>query len=129
LHAIAGIKSAVVIAKNDILIAYIVPDFDLHNQQDQIRLWRAELQSSVACFHGANVFHILDKMPVTAGDKIDRAALLEYQFRKNRGKNSSTNGRGEISCIHLGKSLNIKQLDIFSNLRIGRTFNQGTSYD
>jgi hypothetical protein len=22
-----------------------------------------------------NVFHILDKMPVTAGDKIDRAAL------------------------------------------------------
>jgi hypothetical protein len=51
LHAIAGIKSAVVM-QNDILIAYIVPDFDLHNQQDQIRLWRAELQS-LACLHGA----------------------------------------------------------------------------
>jgi hypothetical protein len=31
-----------------------------------------------------NVFHILDKMPVTAGDKIDRAALLEYQFNPER---------------------------------------------
>jgi hypothetical protein len=48
-------------------------------------------------------FHI-DKMPVTAGDKIDRAAPLEYQFNsERRGKNSSTNGRGEISCIHLEK--------------------------
>jgi hypothetical protein len=60
-----------------------------------------------------NVFHILDKMPVTAGDKIDRAALLEYQFNSERiEERTSTNGRGEISCIHLGKSLNIKQLDI-----------------
>jgi hypothetical protein len=40
------------LCKNDILIAYIVPDFDLHNQQDQIRLWRAELQSG-CLFHGA----------------------------------------------------------------------------
>jgi hypothetical protein len=80
LHAIAGMQ--LLLCKNDILIAYIVPDFDLHNQQDQIRLWRSELQSQ-GCLV-PNVFHILDKMPVTAGDKIDRAALLEYQFNSER---------------------------------------------
>jgi acyl carrier protein len=74
------------------------------------------LRIQLPVFMVPNVFHILDKMPVTAGDKIDRAALLEYQFNSERiEERSSTNGRGEISCIHLGKSLNIKQLDIFSN--------------
>jgi acyl carrier protein len=78
------------------------------------------LRIQLPVFMVPNVFHILDKMPVTAGDKIDRAALLEYQFNSEKiEERSSTNGRGEISCIHLGKSLNIKQLDIFSNFELG----------
>jgi yersiniabactin nonribosomal peptide synthetase len=36
----------------------------------------SELQSQLPVFMVPNVFHILDKMPVTAGDKIDRAAHL-----------------------------------------------------
>jgi amino acid adenylation domain-containing protein len=117
LLAIAGIKSAVVLAKNDILIAYIVPNFDLINKQDKIRLWREELESQLPLFMVPNVFHILDKIPVTAGDKIDRAALLAYQYNSERitAHVAPRTEEEKIVASIWEKSLNIKQLDIFSN--------------
>jgi hypothetical protein len=83
---------AVVAAKNDILIAYIVPDFDYIINKIKF-VYGVRITISVAVFMVPNVFHILDKMPVTAGDKIDRAALLEYQFNSERTRKEQQHER------------------------------------
>ena len=86
LMAIERIKSVVVLAKTDLLIAFITVDMKLENELDQIRLWRNELALQLPNYMIPNVFHILEKMPTTLNDKIDRKALLEYKANSENKK-------------------------------------------
>jgi len=117
LTSIKGIKSAIVLAKTDILVAFIVVDYEITSELDEIRLWRNELASQLPSFMVPHVFHILEKMPRTLNDKIDRVALLEYKSNVEINKEYTaprTNDEKLIAEIWQ-KILKIERIDIFSN--------------
>lgn len=118
LTSIKGIKSAIVLAKTDILVAFIVVDYEITTELDEIRLWRNELASQLPAFMVPHVFHILDKMPKTLNDKIDRVALLEYKSKSESKEEDytapRTNEEKLISEIWQ-EILKRERIDIFSN--------------
>lgn len=117
LISIKGIKSAIVLAQKDILIAFIVVDFKFDNELDLIRTWRNELASQLPAFMVPHVFHILDKMPTTLNDKVDRQKLLQYKSNSEATEEYTfprTNEERLVAEIWK-ESLNKKQIDIFSN--------------
>ena len=50
LMAIEGIKSAIVVAKTDILVAFIIVNSEIVDEIEQIRFWRNELASQLPAF-------------------------------------------------------------------------------
>ncbi|WP_264565380.1 non-ribosomal peptide synthetase [Flavobacterium sp. N3904] len=117
LTSIEGIKSAIVLAKADILIAYIIINTEITNELDQIRLWRNELASQLPTFMVPHVFHILEKMPTTLNDKIDRKALLEYKSNSESKQDYTAPRTNEEKLIAEIWQVNLKKerIDIFSN--------------
>jgi thioesterase domain-containing protein/acyl carrier protein len=117
LTAIEGIKSVVVLAKSDSLIAFLTVDCVYANGLDQIRLWRNELELHLPAFMIPNIFHILDKMPTTLNDKIDRKALLQYKpVIKYKGEYTAPRTNEEKVVATIWKeSLNLEKIDVFSN--------------
>ena len=117
LMIIDGIKTAAVLAKNDILIAFIVADGEVTNELDQIQLWRNELQSQLPPFMIPHIFHILEKMPTTPNDKIDRKALLEFKSNiENKQEYTAPRTEEENMVAAIWKeSLNLEHIDIYSN--------------
>jgi amino acid adenylation domain-containing protein len=117
LMSIDGIKSAVVLAETDILIAFIIADFEYSNELDLIRLWRNELASQLPTFMVPDVFHVLDKMPTTINDKIDRKTLLQYKsnFKSKEEYTAPRTEEEKIVATIWKKNLNIENIDIFSN--------------
>jgi amino acid adenylation domain-containing protein len=117
LTAIEGIKSALVLAKSDSLITFLTVDREYANELDQIRSWRNELELHLPAFMIPNVFHILDKMPTTLNDKIDRKALLEYKpVIEYRGEYTAPRTNEEKVVATIWKeSLNLEKIDVFSN--------------
>ena len=117
LMSIDGIKSAIVLANTDILIAFIIVDFEFTNELDEIRLWRKELASQLPTFMVPHVFHILDKMPTTLNDKIDRKALLEYKSNSEieQEYNAPRTENEKIVEKIWRETLKKEQIDIFSN--------------
>jgi amino acid adenylation domain-containing protein len=117
LLSIKGIKSAIVVAKADILIAFILVNNEIANELDQIRLWRNELASQLPTFMVPHEFHILEKMPKTLNDKIDRKALLEYK-PKSENKQEYTEPRTneeKLVAVIWQENLKKERIDIFSN--------------
>jgi amino acid adenylation domain-containing protein len=117
LMAIEGIKSAVVLANSDILLAFIILDSEISNKVDQIRIWRNELTSHLPGFMVPHVFHILEKMPKTLNDKIDRKALLAYKTNTENNIEYTaprTNEEKLVAAIWQ-ECLNQERIDIFSN--------------
>jgi amino acid adenylation domain-containing protein len=117
LTSIQGIKSAIVLAKSDILVAFIVADYKISNELDEIRLWRNELASQLPAFMVPHVFHILDKMPRTLNDKVDRTALLEYKSHSENLEEYTAPRTEEEKLVAEIWQENLKkdQIDIFSN--------------
>ena len=117
LMSIEGIKSAIVLAKADILIAFIVADFKVDNELDLIRSWRNVLASQLPAFMVPHVFHILDKMPTTLNDKIDRQKLLQYESKTKATKECNLPRTTEEKLVAeiWKESLKKEQIDIFSN--------------
>ncbi len=117
LTSINGIKSAIVLAKSASLIAFLTADLEYANELDQIRLWRNELELQLPNFMVPNVFHILEKMPTTLNDKIDRKALLEYKSNTEITENYTAPRTNEEKLVAeiWQESLKIDQIDIFSN--------------
>lgn len=117
LTSINGIKSAIVLAKSDSLIAFLTVDLEYANELDQIRLWRNELELQLPNFMVPNIFHILEKMPTTLNDKIDRKALLEYKSNPEIIENYTAPRTNEEKLVAeiWQESLKIDQIDIFSN--------------
>ncbi|WP_281337150.1 non-ribosomal peptide synthetase [Flavobacterium eburneipallidum] len=117
LMSIDNIKTAAVLAKNDILIAFIVAENEITNQQNQIQLWRNELESQLPTFMVPHVFHILEKMPTTSNDKIDRKALSEYKSNwESIPEYTAPRTEEEKLVATIWKeSLNLEHIDIYSN--------------
>jgi len=117
LTSIKGIKSAIVLAKTDILVAFIVVDYEITTELDEIRLWRNELASQLPNFMVPHVFHILDKMPRTLNDKIDRVALLEYKSKAeiNHEYTAPRTNEEKLVATIWQEILKKEKVDIFSN--------------
>lgn len=117
LTSIKGIKSAIVLAKEDILVAFIVVDYTIKSKTDEIRLWRDEIASQLPKFMVPHVFHILEKMPRTLNDKVDRIALLAY--KSDSGKKEDCTGprnpEEKLVTVIWQEILKKEQIDIFSN--------------
>lgn len=117
LMSIEGIKTAAVLAKNDILVAFIIADGEVTNELDQIQLWRHKLESQLPTFMIPHIFHILEKMPTTPNDKIDRKTLLEYKSNiENKQEYTAPRTEEEKMVASIWKeSLNLEHIDIYSN--------------
>jgi amino acid adenylation domain-containing protein len=117
LTSIKGIKSAIVLAKSDILVAFIVVDYAFTSEIDEIRSWRNELASQLPTFMVPHVFHILDKMPRTLNDKVDRKTLLEYKSNSEDEKEyTAPRTEDEKIVAEIWQEILIKErIDIFSN--------------
>ncbi|MGQ7947204.1 non-ribosomal peptide synthetase [Flavobacterium sp. WC2509] len=117
LMSIDGIKSAFVIAKTDILVAFILVDSEFTNELDQTRVWRNKLASQLPSFMVPHVFHILDKIPTTLNDKIDRKALLDYKSNSENIEEYTAPRTEEEKLVATiwKESLGIENIDIFSD--------------
>jgi thioesterase domain-containing protein/acyl carrier protein len=117
LTSIQGIKSAIVLAKNDILVAFIVVNYEIKSELDEIRKWRNELASQLPTFMVPHLFHILEKMPTTLNDKIDRVALLEYKSDSEAQKEYTAPRTKEEKLVAeiWQEILKLERIDIFSN--------------
>ncbi|TDD97457.1 non-ribosomal peptide synthetase [Flavobacterium cellulosilyticum] len=116
LMSLDGIKSAVVLAKSDLLIAFIIADSDVFDDRNQISIWRNELASQLPIYMVPHNFHIIDKMPTTLNDKIDRKVLLEYKSdTKNKQEYTAprTNEEKLVATIWQ-ECFNLENIDIFS---------------
>jgi amino acid adenylation domain-containing protein len=115
LLSIDGIKTAVVIAETDILIAFIEVDYEMAKENDQIRLWRNELASQLPSFMVPHDFNIVEKLPTTLSGKIDRKALLNYKSNKIVEYTEPRSETEKIVETIWKESLNREKIDIFSN--------------
>jgi acyl-coenzyme A synthetase/AMP-(fatty) acid ligase/acyl carrier protein len=117
LMAIDGIKSAIVVAKTDVLIAFIIVNSEIADKMEQIRFWRNELASQLPAFMVPHEFHVLEKMPTTLNDKIDRKALLEYKSKTetNQQYNAPRTNEEKLVAEIWEENLKKERIDIFSN--------------
>jgi amino acid adenylation domain-containing protein len=117
LMAIEGIKSAIVVAKTDILVAFIIANSEIADEMEQIRFWRNELASQLPAFMVPHEFHILERMPKTLNDKIDRTALLEYKSNSQTEQDYTAPRTNEEKLVAEIWEVNLKKerIDIFSN--------------
>ena len=117
LMAIEGIKLAIVVAKTDILVAFITVNHEIVNELEEVRLWRNELASQLPAFMVPHEFHILEKMPTTLNDKTDRKALLEYKSNSESDQEYTSPRTSEEKLVAEIWQENLKKerIDIFSN--------------
>jgi amino acid adenylation domain-containing protein len=78
-----NVHAAAVIARENRLIAYIVPVKILDKTSEQISQWRNCLDSSLPSYLVPNEYRILEALPTTPAGKLDRKALVELQDTKN----------------------------------------------
>jgi amino acid adenylation domain-containing protein len=115
LLTIDGIKSAIVIAETDILVAFIEPDSEIIEEQEQIRLWRNELASQLPAFMVPHDFNIVEKLPTTLSGKIDRKALLNYKSNKIIEYTEPRTEAEKVVETIWKECLNKEKIDVFSN--------------
>ncbi|MRI02612.1 amino acid adenylation domain-containing protein [Kriegella sp. EG-1] len=112
-----GIKSAVVVAKLNRLVTYIVPTYDLDNEDYQIHIWRKALHLNLPPHYIPQEFNVLEELPKTPSGKIDRKSLMETKNSNDEhSKSGAPNTKNEklISKIW-EESLEIENININSN--------------
>ena len=109
-----GVKQAVVLANDDFLIAHIVPDSSIESVEKNIPLWRETLASKLPSHLVPYDFNVLEKMPTTLNDKIDRKALLEYKKNKKIEYTEPRTEEEKIVAAIWKEVLNVEKIDIFS---------------
>lgn len=115
LLTIDGIKSAIVIAKTEILVAFIESDYQIIEEMEQVRLWRNELASQLPAFMVPHEFNIVEKLPTTLSGKIDRKELLNYKSNKTIEYTEPRTEEEKIVETIWKESLNRENIDVFSN--------------
>ncbi|MFH7000352.1 amino acid adenylation domain-containing protein [Flavobacterium sp. FlaQc-57] len=115
LLSLDGIKSAVVLANENFLVAHIVPDSSLENAENQISLWREALASQLPVQLIPHDFNLLEKIPTTLNGKIDRKALSQYKTNKKINYTAPRTEEENIVATIWKESLGIEDIDIFSD--------------
>ncbi|AWG22184.1 hypothetical protein FFWV33_12005 [Flavobacterium faecale] len=117
LAAIEGVKSAVVLAQNATLAAFIIPVKSDLATSDFIAFCREQLLEQLPEFMVPQRYQLIDSIPVNLNDKIDRTALFQL-LEETQLLKKITIARSEeeklISEIW-EKNLEIDTIDIFSN--------------
>lgn len=104
LQEIPSIKQAVVVsasdgAKGDRLIAYVVPKTKRAARSND---WRAHLKSRLPDYMVPAQFVALDRLPVSAGGKVDRRALAELKKTSRRRSTGLAAPRSSLETLLLG---------------------------
>lgn len=110
-----GIKSAVVLANENFLVAHIVPDSSLENAEEQIPIWRETLTSRLPAQLIPHDFNLIEKIPTTLNGKIDRKALSKLKTSKKITYTAPRTEEENIVATIWKESLNIADIDIFSD--------------
>lgn len=109
------IKSAVVLADENFLIAHIVPDSNIEDPDLQISIWRETLSSKLPAQLIPYDFNLLEKIPTTLNGKIDRKALSQYKTNKKIAYTAPRTEEENIVATIWKESLNIENIDIFTD--------------
>lgn len=115
LLALEGIKSAVVLANENFLVAHIVPDISVENAEIQVPMWRESLASRLPAQLIPHDFNVLEKIPTTLNGKIDRKALLQYKANKKISYTAPRTEEENIVASIWKESLGLDTIDIFSD--------------
>ncbi|AWK06834.1 non-ribosomal peptide synthetase [Flavobacterium crocinum] len=115
LLSLDGIKSAVVLADENFLIAHIVPDSEIEEAQTKIPLWRESLAAKLPVQLIPHDFNLIEKIPTTLNGKIDRKALSQYKVNKKITYTAPRTEEENIVATIWKESLNIENIDIFSD--------------
>lgn len=110
-----GIKSAVVLANENFLVAHIVPDSGLENAEEQIPIWRETLTSRLPAQLIPHDFNLIEKIPTTLNGKIDRKALSQLKTNKKITYTAPRTEEENIVATIWKESLGIEDIDIFSD--------------
>ncbi|MBM1105824.1 amino acid adenylation domain-containing protein [Aurantibacter crassamenti] len=118
LSDLSEIQSAVVLAHNNQLIAYVVPLTSHASFSEQILEWRKALGVSLPATLIPQEFKILTTLPTTPNGKLDRKKLLDSSIAEKGNQNNNTVARTKVEKLVAEiwqKCLNIPEVDIFSN--------------
>ncbi len=115
LLSLNGIKSAVVLADENFLIAHIVPTISLQDAENQTQIWREALSSKLPVQLIPHDFNIIEKIPTTLNGKIDRKALSQYKTSKKLTFTAPRTEEESIVAAIWKESLSIENIDIFSD--------------
>jgi amino acid adenylation domain-containing protein len=103
-----GVKNAVVIAREDTpgdqrLVAYLVPDRYITDEESEIRNWRNGIRQMLPDFMIPNNFVLLAELPVTPNGKIDKKALPKpgQQLHTKDKSSSQPQTPGEIQLASI----------------------------
>jgi len=110
-----GIKSAVVLADQDFLVAHIVPDSSIEEAEILIPAWRETLSSRLPAQLIPHDFNLIEKIPTTLNGKIDRKELAKYKGNKKITYTAPRTEEENIVATIWKESLNIENIDIFSD--------------
>ncbi|WP_289661661.1 non-ribosomal peptide synthetase [Flavobacterium panacagri] len=115
LMSLDEIKSAVVLADENFLIAHVVPASSLPDAEYQIPKWREILSSKLPAQLIPHDFNLLEKIPTTLNGKIDRKELSLYKTNKKHSYTAPRTEEENIVATIWKESLNIENIDIFSD--------------
>jgi amino acid adenylation domain-containing protein len=120
LAACPGIAQAVVTAREDTpgnkqLAAYLVPDSDAAGTQDLPAAIRAYAAARLPAYMIPASITILDQLPLTANQKVDRKALPTPDRAANPAGRAPTTGLEEILCQAFAEVLGLSQVGIDDN--------------
>ncbi len=110
-----GIKSAVVLADENFLIAHIVPEKSIEEAETQIPEWREALSTRLPAQLIPHDFNLIEKIPTTLNGKIDRKELAKYKTNKKITYTAPRTEEENIVATIWKESLNLENIDIFSD--------------
>ncbi|MBB4802526.1 amino acid adenylation domain-containing protein [Flavobacterium nitrogenifigens] len=112
---LGGIKTAVVLADENFLIAHIVPESSIEEAEAQIPTWREALTTRLPAQLIPHDFNIIEKIPTTLNGKIDRKELGKYKANKKIIYTAPRTEEENIVATIWKESLNLENIDIFSD--------------
>lgn len=115
LLALGGIKSAVVLADENFLVAHIVPDSSIEEAEILVPSWREALSTRLPAQLIPHDFNLIEKIPTTLNGKIDRKELAKYKANKKITYTAPRTEEENIVATIWKESLNLENIDIFSD--------------